>query len=148
MPCLRDRLGHLEEQPGAIGDRPAVLVGALVRARLKELFEQVAVGAMDLDAVEPGLAGVPRGLVVALDNPGDLVGAKRARRLEGNRLEIGIEHLAGGLDRGGRHGKSENLVCRLLLEKNRLSVSTARLEPPARPRPRPSSRRPASTTRA
>src|SRR5690606_42011755 len=60
---LRDRLGDLQHQPGAVLDRSAIGIGALVGAVLGELVEQIAVGAMNLDAVEAGFDRVQRGLL-------------------------------------------------------------------------------------
>ena len=51
-------IGDLKKEPGAILDRAAVTVVALVRAVLQELVEQVAVRAVDLDAVEARRLGV------------------------------------------------------------------------------------------
>jgi hypothetical protein len=45
---------HLEQQPRAVLDAAAVVVGALVGAVRQELVEQIAVGAVHLDAVEAG----------------------------------------------------------------------------------------------
>src|SRR6185437_12784470 len=47
-----DRLRNFQHQSRAVFDRSAVSIGALVGAVLGELVEQVAVRAMDLDAVE------------------------------------------------------------------------------------------------
>ena len=44
----------------------------LVGAVLGELVEQIAVGAMNLDAVEAGFDRVQRGLLERLDDPRDL----------------------------------------------------------------------------
>ena len=57
-PHRDDRVGHLEHEAGAVLDRAAVGVVAVVRAILQELVEQVAIGAVDLDAVEAGRLGV------------------------------------------------------------------------------------------
>ena len=53
----RDDLQH---EAGAVLERPAVVVGAVVDGGAQELREQVAVGAVQLDAVEACLAGAAR----------------------------------------------------------------------------------------
>ena len=75
-----DRVGDLEHQPGAVLDRAAVAVGPLVRAVLQELVEEIAVGAVDLDAVEAGGLGVLGALAIGGDHARNLVGLERARR--------------------------------------------------------------------
>ena len=47
-------VGDFEHEAGAVFDGAAVLVGAVVGAGLEELVEQVAVGAVDLNAIEAG----------------------------------------------------------------------------------------------
>ena len=54
-----DRADHLEQETRAVLQRSAVLVLAVVDAGGEELGEQVAVGGVELDAVEPGLARAP-----------------------------------------------------------------------------------------
>ena len=73
-------VGHFQHQARAVFDRAAVAVGALVAAVLQELVEQIAVGAMDLDAVEAGRLGVLRALAEGLDDRRDFVASQRARR--------------------------------------------------------------------
>jgi len=58
-------------------------------ARLQELLEQIAVGAMDFDAVEPGLQGIAGGLSKRLDDSLDFAGLERARRFIGHYLAVG-----------------------------------------------------------
>lgn len=48
------RLHDFERHTNSVFDGAAVLVGALVHVRRQELVHQVAVGRMDLDAVEAG----------------------------------------------------------------------------------------------
>jgi hypothetical protein len=71
-------VGHFQHQARAVFDRAAVGVGALVGAVLQELVEQVAVGAVDLDAVEAGQLGVFRALAVGRDDARDFFGPARA----------------------------------------------------------------------
>ena len=78
-PGVDDGVGDLEHQAGAVGQRAAVLVGAQVAVGGEELVQQVAVGAVDLDEVEAGLAGVDGRAPVVLEHPRDLVEAQRSR---------------------------------------------------------------------
>jgi hypothetical protein len=63
---------HFQQQAGAVLDAAAVVVGAVVGAGLEELVDQVAVGGVDLDAVEAGADGVLRGVAVGLHDARDL----------------------------------------------------------------------------
>ena len=72
-------LGDLERQPRAVRDAAAVGVGALVRAVAQELVQQVAVGAVQLDAVETGGLRILGALAELLDDAADLAGLERAR---------------------------------------------------------------------
>ena len=54
------RVDHLEQEARAVGDRAAIRVGALVGAVAQELIDEVAVRAMQFDAVEPGVFRAPR----------------------------------------------------------------------------------------
>ena len=53
-PDLEDRVDRFEREARAVLDRAAVGILALVRAVAQELVDQVAVGGVDLDAVEAG----------------------------------------------------------------------------------------------
>ena len=57
-----DRLDDVDDEPGPVFERAAVLVLAIVDRRAEELRDQVAVGAVQLDAVEARLARAPRAL--------------------------------------------------------------------------------------
>ncbi len=56
--------------------------------RLQELLEQIAVGAMDFDAIESGSQRVAGGLPKAFDHTGDLTSLERARRLIRHNLSV------------------------------------------------------------
>ena len=63
LPTLARTASHdLEHEAGAVLERAAVLVLAVVDRRAEELRDQVAVGAVQLDAVQPGLARAPGAL--------------------------------------------------------------------------------------
>ena len=97
-----DRGHHLHHQPRAVFMRAAVGIGAVVDAVAHELLEQVAVGAVYLDAVEAGGDGVAGGVAVVGDQARDFVGAQRARL--GNILEaLRSEGLAFRALGGARH---------------------------------------------
>ena len=61
-------VGDFQHQPGPLLDGAAIGVGAMVRDVLQELVEQVAVGAMDFDAVETGGLGVLGAAPVGFDD--------------------------------------------------------------------------------
>ena len=95
-----DGFGDLDGQAGAGGEGVAVAIGAGVGATAEELVEQVAVGVMDLDAVETGFLGEAGALDVFGDDAGDLLDAKRTGNDVVGHLLAGPD-LALGLD-GGR----------------------------------------------
>ena len=71
----------LGQEAGPAGQVPAVLVGPEVRQRREEGGDEIAVGAVDVHAVESRRLG-PRGrLDVRLDQAGDLFAGQRPRRL-------------------------------------------------------------------
>ena len=70
-PGRAHRVEHLEREPQPVLQRAAVLVGALVRQRGEERGEQVAVGAVQLEQVEAGLAR--RAAAAATKSVDDLV---------------------------------------------------------------------------
>ena len=85
---VADRIDDLQQKARAIVQAAAVVVLAVVDGGAEELGDQIAVGGMQLDAVEPGLLGAPSAEGECLD-----------------RL----------LDLGTRHGATEKAVQRLAL---------------------------------
>lgn len=69
---LSYRPGHLDDDPSAVLDRAPVLIRPLVRRLGQELSQQVAVGAVQLDAVVPGSVEILRGVGEPLDDVLDL----------------------------------------------------------------------------
>src|ERR1700704_2991557 len=61
--------------------------------RLQKLLDQIAVGAMDLDAIESGVERVARSLPEAVDHTSDFTGLERTRRLIGRGLSISRHRL-------------------------------------------------------
>jgi hypothetical protein len=57
--------------------------------RLQKLLDQVAVGSVNLDAVEAGSKRILRRLPIGVDNAGNLRRLERARRLVRHRLAVG-----------------------------------------------------------
>ena len=54
--CLAHSLQRLIEEAGTVVDRTAIVVGTVVEVWREELTQQIAMGSMDLDAVEAGTA--------------------------------------------------------------------------------------------
>ena len=96
----RDRgARNLQRQPVAGVDAAAVAIGPHIDQRVQELLDQVAVGAMELDTVEPGVQRQLRGghvLLHGLRDVGFGHGAWRAVGLHAQRIG---EHLAGARGR-------------------------------------------------
>jgi hypothetical protein len=91
-------------------DRAAIRIAALVGGGLQELVDQVAVGAVDLHAVEAAFAQCDTGRTgVVGHDAGNLVDAQRARhrgRLE-HGLAVAHQHRLGlGCDRRRRHRRA------------------------------------------
>ena len=95
-PDLGDRVDDLEREARAVLDRAAIGIRALVGAVAQELVDQVAVGAVDFDAVEAGALGVVGGVrIVGDDLPRSRPSAARAaRRLRRSRLSMKVLVLA------------------------------------------------------
>ena len=78
-----NRLDHLGDEVQPVVDRPAISVGSVVGAVAQELVDQIAVGAVDLDAVETGPDRVAGGSGIVADDPGNVGFARFACRLVG-----------------------------------------------------------------
>ena len=76
------RLRHLEQEARAVFDRAAVLVPALVGPVLQELIRQIAVGAVNLDAVEASPQRPLGADAKLLDDSRDLMEFECARHRE------------------------------------------------------------------
>lgn len=97
----------LEGEPRPVLEAAAVLVGPLVRRRAQELRDQVAVGAVQLDAVEAGALEVCGGVREALDDAGDVLARRGAGDAE---LADGVRDQR---DRAGADGVGLLLRARL-----------------------------------
>ena len=67
-----DGLHDVDDEPGPVFERAAVLVMAIVDRRAEELRNEVAIGAVQLDAVEPRLARPPGAFGKGVDGLRDL----------------------------------------------------------------------------
>ena len=101
---MRDRGRDFDREAVAVLERAAVSIAALVRSGIQELLDQIAVRAVELDAVEACFHPVLRRRDELRDHARDLARRKGARRRE--RLEPRLigPHLAGRGDRRGRDG--------------------------------------------
>jgi hypothetical protein len=75
----RHRARDFAEEPDAVLDRAAIIVVAAVGAVAQELVDQIAVGGVDLHAVEAGRGGVRGGAGIIVDDAGNLLDRQRAR---------------------------------------------------------------------
>ena len=106
---LDDRSRDLQHQAGAVLDRSAIGVGADIGAVLGELVEQIAVGAVDFDAIEAGRNGVRGRLPEIVHDPRKLVELQRAGLRHVDEAVVD-ERLGRGPDRRGRHGRGAVLL--------------------------------------
>src|SRR3546814_12680059 len=74
-----DRADHLAQQAGALFERATVGIRAPVRVCGEELAHQVAVGGVDLHAVEAGALAALRGVRESFHQPLDFRDGQRAR---------------------------------------------------------------------
>nr|GEU28208.1 urease accessory protein G [Tanacetum cinerariifolium] len=95
-------VGHFQHQAGAVVDRAAVVVGALVGFVLQELVEQVAVGAVDFHAVKTRCLGVFRRFFADVALGGDSRWRHRQFAVQQARVrdaahvpQLGKDHAAG-----------------------------------------------------
>ena len=72
-------VGDFEHEPDAVLDGAAISVGAVVGAGLKELVEEVAVGTVNLHAIEAGCLRVLRAFAIGPDDSGNLARVERTR---------------------------------------------------------------------
>src|SRR5660397_280151 len=109
--------GQLQHETGTFLDRTTITIGTLIRVRTDELFKQIAVRAVQLDAVKPGCHGILRGLRKFCDGCLDIRLGHRLRC--GMRLHaLGIRvHLA-----GGRHSRR----CQYAVSYTHLTLPTNR----------------------
>ena len=103
--CIADRFEHLAHEAQPVLDRSAIFVGAEIGAVAKELIDQIAVGAVDLDAVEPGGDRVAGGADIIADDAADV--AARSRR--GLRRRASCLHRCG--HRSGAVVAEETIGC-------------------------------------
>ena len=101
-PFANDGFGHLNQKPCAVERAAAIAVGALVGLVLQKLIDEVAIGAVQFDAVEAGRLGVRGAAAKVFDNARDLAGLKRAWHDEGLHALRG-NNLPGRLQGRWRH---------------------------------------------
>jgi hypothetical protein len=93
-----DGVGDFEQQARSVLDRSAIAVAAFVRTVLQELIDQIAVGAVDFDAIEARRLGADRTLAELLDDLPDLRNLECAARRRLDPAFFGEDEI---LDRNG-----------------------------------------------
>ena len=106
---LDHRSRNLQHQPGAVLDRSAIRVGADVGAVLGELVQQIAVGAVDFDAIEARRDGVCGRLPEIVHDARQFVEFERARLRNVNEAVVD-EGLGLSPDRRRRNRRSAVLL--------------------------------------
>src|SRR5260370_14137 len=99
-----DRFDHFLQKAVTILNAPAVLVRAVVRFRLEEGIDQIAVGPVDFHAIEPCFLRSVGGSPVVLHDPWNLEPFERpwdfVRLVAGGRVDVRLVALDGrGSDR-------------------------------------------------
>ena len=95
-------VGDFQHQTGAIFNRTAIGVRAVIGLVLKKLIEQVAVGSMNFHAVKTGLPRLFRPFAIGLDQAGNFLqcqGPGRDKRFQGTNQT----DMPGSRDGAGRH---------------------------------------------
>src|SRR6202011_1122530 len=105
VPDGRDGLDHFLQEAVTVQGAPAVLVRAVVRLRLEELVDQVAVGCVEFHAVETGFLRSKGGSPVVRHDPWNLGRFQRpwdfVRLLADGRVDVWLVDLDGrGSDSG------------------------------------------------
>lgn len=76
--ALANGADDFEQEAGAVFERATVGVLAVVDGGTQELSDEIAVGAVEFDAIEARLLGPGGGLAELLDDLGDFVGGDGA----------------------------------------------------------------------
>ena len=97
----------IEREPCTILQRAAVLVSPSVGVRGQKLADQVAVRAVDVNHVDPGLETAPRRLHKSVDDDLDVLTGHRTRH--GARIDKRARH-GGGRDRLALTGRARSLA--------------------------------------
>ncbi|MNN63634.1 hypothetical protein D3C81_1790240 [compost metagenome] len=87
-PGVAQGLGHPQREAHPVLQRSAVFVDPFVRQRRQELGQQIAVGGVQLDQIEPGPVGAFGGIDKGRDHPVHARGVQRRRR-----VPVGLEGL-------------------------------------------------------
>ena len=79
VPNLQNRVGDFKGKTGPVLDRLAIVIGALVHPIFQKLIYEIAVRAVNLDAVESRPFGVFRRSLIVGDDAGDVLHTQSAR---------------------------------------------------------------------
>ena len=126
-PDADNGVGHFEQQARTIFNRAAVAVRALVRTVLKKLIEKIAIGAVNLDAVETGEPGVLRPLAIGFDHSRNLLERKSA----GDRIGLLGPHQADVTLRGDRARRDRQGAVQIRGMRNAADVPELQQNAPA-----------------
>ena len=92
---LGDGLGDFQKQAGTVFKRAAIDVGALIGTVAQKLLDQIAIGGINLDAVEAGRKRASRRLAILRDDIGHFVSLQwtgcdaRLKACFGEGLDVG-----------------------------------------------------------
>lgn len=90
-----DALHHLLQKAGAVFDRAAMRVCAVVAAAAQKLVDQIAIGRVHLHTVKPGGDGIGRSAAVVLHDARQFGRVERTRRGHGQKLGLAVDQQHG-----------------------------------------------------
>ena len=86
-----DTFGNFNNDAGAVGERAAVFVGAFIGGFGEKLGKEIAVGAVEFDAVVAGCVEIFCCVSKSFDDVLDVLGRCSTRLLEGHAHDIAFQ---------------------------------------------------------